>query len=112
LNKSIVSPVNNQGLVSSVCTVQAKTGRDRNNIFANCILAATCEGSGVTGPIIPRPDYTRVYYGLGQFIPWDILWPVRTPSGYKLAQAIKHLLGLVEDPSWCRPLCRGRLDHE
>ena len=27
----------------------------------------------------PRLDYTRVYYGLGQFIPRGIFWPV-TPG--------------------------------
>src|SRR6218665_3724574 len=30
--------------------------------------------TGVTGHIIPRPDYFRVY-GLGQFILRGILWP-------------------------------------
>jgi len=50
--------------------------------------------TGVTGQSIPpaglypelkwpRLDYTRVYYGLGQFIPQGILWPrpIHTPSG-------------------------------
>ena len=27
---------------------------------------------GVTGQNIPLPEYTRLYYGLGQFIPRDI----------------------------------------
>src|SRR6218665_2195056 len=46
--------------------------------------------TGVTGQNIPtaelyaglkrpRLDYTRVYYGLGQFIPRGILWPNYTP---------------------------------
>jgi len=30
----------------------------------------------------PRLDYTRVYYGLGQFIPRGILWP--RPNSYPL----------------------------
>src|SRR6218665_76025 len=55
--------------------------------------------TGVTGQNIPpaglysglkhpRLDYTRVYYGLGQFILRGILWPrpIHTPSG----QIIPH----------------------
>ena len=50
--------------------------------------------AGVTGQSIPpagvypglkrtRLDYTRVYYGLGPFIPLGTLWPrpFHTPSG-------------------------------
>src|SRR6218665_1983912 len=34
----------------------------------------------------PRLDYTRVYYGLGQFIPRGILWPrpIHTSSGQNI----------------------------
>jgi len=57
---------------------------------AECLKVPT----GVTGQNIPtaglypglkwpRLDYTRVCYGLGQFIPCGILWPrlLLTPSG-------------------------------
>ena len=45
---------------------------------------------GVTGSIIPRPDYTRVHYGLGQFIPRGIIWPrpIYTPSGHNILLSI------------------------
>jgi len=59
--------------------------------------------TGVTGQNIPptgiypglkrpRLDYTRVYYGLGQFIPRGILWPrpIHTSSGQNI-------------PSWYQP---------
>ena len=62
-------------------------------------------GPGVTGQNIPpaelypglkrlRLDYTRVYYGLGQFIPRVILWPrpIRTP----LRPDINHDIKSVE----------------
>ena|SRR6218665_836569 len=64
-------------------------------------------GLGVTGQNIhpagiypglkrPRLDYTRVYYGLGEFIPRSILWP--TPIHIPTQAKIYHhhlLLGLL-----------------
>ena len=46
----------------------------------------------ITGQIIPRPEYTRVYYGLGQFISRGIYYglgprPIHTPSGYNIPRA-------------------------
>src|SRR6218665_2918874 len=42
------------------------------------------EYTGVTGQNIPQPEYTLVYYGLGQFIPLGIFWPrpIHTTSGH------------------------------
>src|SRR6218665_914875 len=59
--------------------------------------------TGVTGQSIPpaevypglkrlRLDYTRVYYGLGQFIPLGTLWPrpIHTPSGQIIPHDINY----------------------
>ena len=64
---------------------------------------------GVTGQSIPpaglypglkqpRLDYTRVYYGLGQFIPRGILWPrpIHASSGQIIHHAINHDINGVE----------------
>src|SRR6218665_693102 len=42
--------------------------------------------TGVTGQNIPRPEYTRVYCGLCQFILRGIFWPmpIHTPSGHNI----------------------------
>src|SRR6218665_945473 len=44
---------------------------------------------GVTGQY-PRPEYTRVYYGLGQFIFRGIIWPrpIHTTSGHNILRGI------------------------
>src|SRR6218665_2845541 len=45
----------------------------------------------------PRLDYTRVYYGLGQFISRGILWPrpIHTPSGQIIhVQLYTHYINL------------------
>src|SRR6218665_3788737 len=40
--------------------------------------------------IYPRPEYTRVYYGLGQLILRGIFWPmpIHTPSGHNILRRI------------------------
>src|SRR6218665_1805059 len=54
--------------------------------------------SGVTGQNIPRPNYTRVYYGLRQFIPRDIFWPrpIHTPQAKLYPQDINNNINSVE----------------
>src|SRR6218665_1521792 len=45
----------------------------------------------------PRLDYTRVYYGLGQFIPRGILWPrpIHTSSGQNIPFMISTTISIV-----------------
>ena len=65
--------------------------------------------TGVTGQSIPRAglypglkrprlDYTRVYYGLGQFIPRGTLWPrpIYTPQAKLYIHDINHDINSVE----------------
>src|SRR6218665_2141821 len=46
----------------------------------------------------PRLDYTRVYYGLGQFIPRGILWPrlIHTPQSKLCPYDINRDINTVE----------------
>src|SRR6218665_1436293 len=66
------------------------------------------DDTGVTGQNIPpagsypglkrpRLDYTRVYYGIGQFIPRGILWPrpIHTPSGQIISLMISITISIV-----------------
>src|SRR6218665_3259837 len=50
-----------------------------------------CQRPGVTGQNIPRPEYTQVYYSLGQFIHRGIFWPkpIYTPSGANVYLGVK-----------------------
>jgi len=83
-------------------TTTTTTGTQNELLFWKCgnhsdsNTGVTCQNIPPAGsyPGLKRPrlDYTRVYYGLGQFIPRGILWPrpIHIPSGQNIS-------------SWYRP---------
>jgi len=58
-----------------------KAMSSREITCGNCAIKCGCNRPEYTSaglyPVLKRPrlDYTLVSYGLGQFIPWGILWP-------------------------------------
>ena len=100
-------------------TAQASTGtffpKQRKELFVMYIINEytvsdfRLVSTGVTGQNIPpagiypglkrpRLDYTRVYNGLGQFIPWGILWlrPIHTPQAKLYPNDINNEINRVE----------------
>src|SRR6218665_473265 len=67
------------------------------NIFAGVTGQSIPPAGLYPGLKRPRLDYTRVYYGLGQFIPRGILWPrtSHTPSVPNYTPMISITISIV-----------------
>src|SRR6218665_2571856 len=76
----------NMGASSSPLGLLLRGAPDTARILCRCNRPEYTPARIYPGLKRPRLDYTRVYYGLGQFIPRGILWPrpIYTSSGQNI----------------------------